>query len=64
MQTSSLHSMPDPHLIYMEGYHLSQSVSGFAPLDGEKKPGLMVSEFKMIKHVFFTLVISVACEKD
>lgn len=56
--------MPDPHLIYMEGYHLSQSVSGFAPLDGEKKPGLMVSEFKMIKHVVFTLVISVACEKD
>lgn len=62
MQTRSLCCVPDPGLIYIGGCWLYQSLSGFAPLDGEKKPGLVpadVSEFKITGRVAFTVVISV-----
>lgn len=64
MQTRSLYCVPDPGLIYTGGRWVSQGVSGFAPLDGEEKPGLApaaVSEFKITERVVFTLVISMGC---
>lgn len=58
--------MPDPGLIYMGGRWLSQGVSGFAPLDGEKKPVLApadVPEFKITERILFTIGISVGIGK-
>lgn len=64
MQTSSLHSMAHPHLIYM-GAITSPRVSLVLHYWMENKNRTdEVSELKIIKHVIFPLVISVACEKD
>lgn len=46
MQSRSLCCMPDPGLIYTGGIWLSQGVSGFAPVDEEKKPGLALLMFE------------------